>query len=82
MGGKDYVTAKVKDVRAYIDELERTKDDRPEQVREGLEMYIDLWEKAIERGVVEETDGVDAALEKIEKEGGLYTAAGESGGAG
>jgi hypothetical protein len=71
----------MKDVRSYIDELERTKDGRPEQVKDGLEIYIDLWEKAIERGVVEETDGVDMALTKIEKEGGLYAAAGESGGA-
>jgi len=75
------VTSRVKDVRSYIDELQRTKEDRSEQVKEGLEIYIDLWEKAIERGVVEETDGVDSALAKIEKEGGLYAAAGESGGA-
>jgi len=70
----------MKDVRAYIDELERSKDGRPDQVKDGLEIYIDLWEKAIERGVVEETDRVDDALVKIEKEGGLYAAAGESGG--
>ena len=76
------MTSKMMDVRTYIGELERTKEHRPEQVREGLEIYIGLWEKAIERGVVEETDGVDAALEKIEKEGGLYAAAGEPGGAG
>ena len=71
----------MKDVRTYIDELESTKEDRPEQVKEGLEIYINLWEKAIERGVIEETDGVDAALAKIEKEGGLYAAAGEASGA-
>ena len=75
------MTVRMKDVRTYIDELERTKEDRPEQVKEGLEIYINLWEKAIERGVVEETDGVDTALAKIEKEGGLYAAAGESSGA-
>jgi len=74
------VTSGMKDVRAYIDELERTKEGRPEQVKEGLEIYIDLWEKVIERGVVEETDGVDSALAKVEKEGGLYAAAGESSG--
>jgi len=74
------LTSRVKDVRSYIDELQRSKDGRPEQVKEGLEIYIDLWEKAIERGVVEETDGVESALAKIEKEGGLYAAAGESGG--
>jgi len=75
------VTAGMKDVRSYIDELERSKEGRPEQVRDGLEIYIGLWEKAIARGVVEETDGVDRALAKIEEEGGLYAAAGESGGA-
>ena len=74
------MTSGMKDVRAYIDELERTKEGRPEQVKEGLEIYIDLWEKVIERGVVEETDGVDSALAKVEKEGGLYAAAGESNG--
>ena len=72
--------SKVKDVRSYIDELKRTKDERPAQVKEGLEIYLDLWEKAIERGVVGETDGIDSALAKIEKEGGLYAAAGEPSG--
>jgi hypothetical protein len=72
------VTAKSKDVRGYIEELERTKEGRPDQVKEGLEIYINLWEKTIERGVVAETDGVDVALAKIEKEGGLYAAAGEA----
>jgi hypothetical protein len=58
-----------------------TKEGRPEQVKQGLEIYIGLWEKAIERGVVDESDGVDAALAKIEEKGGLYSAAGESEGA-
>jgi hypothetical protein len=40
-------------------------------------MYIDLWRKALDRGVVVEDDGVDEALEKIEKVGGLYKAAGD-----
>ena len=76
------MTVRMKDVRTYIDELEATKEGRPEQVKEGLEIYIDLWAKAIERGVVEESDGVDVALAKIEKEGGLYAAAGEPSGSG
>jgi hypothetical protein len=71
------LTARAKEVRDYLEELERTKEGRPEQVKEGLEIYIDLWEKAIERGVVAESDGVEAALAKIEKQGGLYAAAGE-----
>jgi len=68
---------KVRDVRSYLDELEKTKGDRNEQVKEGLEMYIDLWRKAIERGVIGESDEVDSALVKIEQAGGLYKAAGD-----
>ncbi len=40
-------------------------------------MYIDLWKKAIEHGVVGEGDKVDEALAKIESVGGLYKAAGD-----
>ena len=68
---------KGKDVRTYLEELEKTKEGRTEQVREGLEIYISLWRRAMERGVVAGTDGVDDALVKIESEGGLYMAAGE-----
>lgn len=66
-----------KSVRAYLRELEATKEGRPEQVKEGLEMYIDLWKKAIERGVVAESDEVERALVKIDEKGGLYKAAGD-----
>ena len=64
-------------MKDYLVELERSKDARTEQVKEGLEMYIDLWKRAIERGVVLEGDGVDEALAKIEGAGGLYRAAGD-----
>jgi len=64
-------------VKEYLSELERSKGDRTEQVKEGLEMYIDLWKKAIERGVVGEGDKVDEALVKIDRAGGLYKAAGD-----
>ena len=43
----------------------------------GLDLYIDLWEKAMERGVIEGSDTVDEALAKVEEAGGLYEAAGE-----
>ena len=46
-------------------------------MKEGLDIYIDLWRRAILNGVVSETDGVDKALTKIEQKGGLYRAAGE-----
>jgi hypothetical protein len=67
----------VKNVKEYLSELEKSKGDRTEQVKEGLEMYIDLWKKAIERGVVGEGDKVDEALVKIDRAGGLYKAAGD-----
>ncbi len=46
-------------------------------MKEGLEIYVDLWKKAIELGVVSESDRVDVALEKVDKAGGLYVATGE-----
>ncbi len=66
-----------KNVREYLAELEKTKNDREEQVKEGLEIYVDLWKKTIENGVVRESDPVEDALEKIEAKGGLYKAAEE-----
>lgn len=71
------MTARTRDVKSYLEELEKGKTARGEQVREGLEIYIDLWRKAITRGVVSESDAVDSALAKVEHEGGLYKAAGE-----
>lgn len=70
------MSAKVRNVRDYLEELEKTKADRPEQVREGLDIYIDLWRRAIQGGVFEESDSVDEALRKIDSRGGLYKAAG------
>ena len=63
-----------KNVGEYLAELEKTKNDREEQVKEGLEIYIDLWKKTIEKGIVRESDLVEDALEKIEVKGGLYKA--------
>ncbi len=71
------MTSRVRDVRSYLEELEKSREGRDEQVKAGLEIYIGLWKKALERGIVAENDGVDAALAKIEREGGLYKAAGE-----
>jgi hypothetical protein len=74
------LSAKIRYVKEYLDELEKTKTDRPDQVKEGLEIYIDLWRKAIQRGVVSESDSVDEALRKIDEKGGLYKATGEEAG--
>lgn len=64
-----------KTVEEYIRELERTKEGRPEQVKVGLELYLDLWKHALTNGVVSADDDVEAALQKIEEKGGLYAAA-------
>ncbi|MDG6902771.1 MAG: hypothetical protein JRM80_12550 [Nitrososphaerota archaeon] len=64
----------LRNVRDYLEELERTKGERDPQVREGLEAYVDLWKKAMEKGVVSAEDAVDDALGKLEKAGGLYKA--------
>ena len=69
------MSARVRDVRSYLEELERNKEGKGDQVKEGIEIYVGLWKKAIARGVVSEADGVDAALAKIEEKGGLYKAA-------
>jgi len=58
-----------------MDELERTKEGRPEQVKEGLEVYLDLWKRAVANGVVMADDDVEEALEKIDRKGGLYASA-------
>ena len=71
------MTKGFKDVRTYLEELEKTKEGRSEQVKSGLEIYIDLWKEAIKRGVISDLDEVDEALTKLEKSGGLYAAAGE-----
>ena len=73
------MTQGFKDVRTYLNDLERSKEGRSEQVRAGLEIYVGLWKEAIRRGVISEGDGVDTALGKLDRQGGLYAAAGEEG---
>jgi hypothetical protein len=64
-----------KNVTEYLEELGRNKDGKPEQVREGIGIYLGLWEKALEKGVVLPSDEIGAALAKIEEKGGLYKVA-------
>lgn len=66
-----------KSVGEYLRELEETKEGREPQVKEGLEIYVGLWKRAMERGVVGGSDRVDDALTKIEAAGGLQKAAGD-----
>lgn len=68
-------TGAVRSLKEYLDELDRSKSEREDQVREGLEIYVELWRKAIQRKVVSEEDTVEAALEKVEERGGLYKVA-------
>ncbi len=69
------MSGKTRNVRDYLAELEKTRGGRPEQVKEGLAIYIDLWRRTLEKGVVAEDDSVDEALVKIDGKGGLYQAA-------
>jgi hypothetical protein len=62
---------------AYLEELEGKKGDKPEQVRDGIEIYVGLWKKAMEKGIADPSDELGFALEKVDKAGGLYAAAGE-----
>lgn len=66
-------------VRGYLAELKLRKESKPGQIRDALDIYLDLWDKAIERGIVSEDDGIDEALRKIDAAGGLYAAAGQEG---
>jgi len=64
-------------LEGYLLELEAKKDEKPEQVRDGIEIYVALWRKAIARGIVGSSDELASALEKLDKAGGLYAAAGD-----
>lgn len=62
-------------VRDYLQELEKSKEGKPGQVRDGIDSFIELWRGALGRGVVSEDDQVSDALAKIDSVGGLYKAA-------
>ena len=62
-------------VAKYLEDLRRNKDDKPEQVRDGIDAFLDLWGRVLELGLVDSTDEMDLALSKIERKGGLYKAA-------
>jgi len=61
----------------YLVELERKKDDRPEQVQDGIEIYVGMWKKVIGKGVVAPSDDLETALKKLDDAGGLYAASEE-----
>jgi len=66
---------KVRTLGEYLKELGKTRKGKPRQVSDALDIYLDLWNKAIEKGTVKLTDGVEEALAKVERSGGLYKAA-------
>ena len=63
-------------VSEYLKQLRETKKGKPPQIREALDIYIELWERVVERKVVSDDDEVEDALSKMDKAGGLYQASG------
>jgi hypothetical protein len=63
-------------VRDYLRELKENKKGKPVNVRGALDTYVELWDAAIEKGVVSSDDDLASALSKLEEAGGLYQAAG------
>jgi len=63
-------------VKEYLEQLKETKKGKPAQIRDALDIYMELWDKVIENGTVSKEDEVEIALSKIDKAGGLYEAAG------
>ena len=63
-------------VREYLEQLKETKKGKPPQIKDALDIYIELWESVVKNGIVSDEDEVALALSKIEKAGGLYEAAG------
>ena len=66
---------RTKTVRQYLKELKETKAEKPPQVKEALQVYIDLWESAIKNKTIAPEEDIDEALGKLEAKGGLYSAA-------
>ncbi len=62
-------------VGEYVAQLRVTKKGKPPQIKDALEIYIDLWDKVVKNGTISESDEIDVALSKIDKAGGLYRAA-------
>jgi len=64
-------------VREYLSQLKENKKGKPTQIRDAIDIYLDLWARAIEQGTVSDDDEIGEALSKLDKAGGLYGAAGE-----
>jgi hypothetical protein len=62
-------------VSGYLKELRQTRKEKPDQIKEALEIYIQLWESVIRKGIIVPDDDIGEALKKIDASGGLYQAA-------
>ena len=60
---------------SYLRELRDARRDKPSQVKEALGIYIQLWERVIQKGLVRPEEDVIEALRKVEGSGGLHQAA-------
>jgi hypothetical protein len=70
------LSGKPKTVKEYLKALKETKKGKPAQIKDALDIYIELWERIMEKGIIAEGDPVEVALSKIDGAGGLYDAAG------
>jgi hypothetical protein len=61
-------------VREYLAQLKETKERKPPQIKDAIDIYIELWDRVIEKGIISEDDEIDAALSKIDAAGGLMQA--------
>ena len=66
---------RIKTVGEYLKELKENRKEKPPEVRQALEVYIDLWESVLRNQTVEKDEEIDQALAKLEAKGGLYQAA-------
>jgi hypothetical protein len=66
-----------KSVKEYLAELQKGSPERPDQVKDAIEIYVDLWKSAVKKRIIEEGDEVSDALRKIDAAGGLYAVAHE-----
>lgn len=71
------MTRAIKTVEEYLKELRQNRKEKPPEVKEALEVYIELWENAIKNGTVMPDEGIEDALAKVDAKGGLYKAAGD-----
>ena len=63
-------------VKEYLEQLRETRKGKPPQIKDALEIYIELWDAVVKNGTVSLDDEVSSALSKLDKAGGLVEASG------